>query len=1643
MIPLASPALASHAECELDLAPETDRNILNLSTLLGQYPDFHTITATLTDRAGGGTCAAETRTVDFELSTGDASTYTSGTNALTIDTADTPTTPDATCTITTVPGNCTVEYDRDTVVGTDTWMAWIDHDGDNGTATERDASETQAGAGAEAEPDSTDVITKSWVDRDSLVLDVEPESSATTAGTQHTVNATVTSPDAGGGPVSGVIVDFERFSGPNSNNVAPNDMTCTTDAAGTCSANYTGGTTAGTDVVCGWTDDGDTAYLPGNAAAAAFSGQDDGEACDEETTGTDTFAKTDLVDRINNAQVATTIDCTPDTDTNTLGSAHQFTCNVKDQAGNNMAGVEVDGEITAGPHDDDAGATSPVNHTGNTTDASGNVSYSYNPASTAGTDTICFWIDHDNDTEVDPTGPACTEPQVDNTNSDADAGTPNERDDATDVVTKTWNAPAAAARLEVTLETDGNPVNTPHVWTAHVFDSGGAHITTAGTVVHGELVGAGDPDNNDTPATPDRTCTTDNTGHCTFPSVTSATPGTTTFYAWIDTDANATVANNDASEGRVSSNTTDCVTGDGVQNDPPGACTGTATPGATAEPDSTDVVTKTFSGVAQTLSLAPENDSAAVGTCNVFTVTLLDNSGAPGPFGVGGAFIDVEQVHADHGPPDPPTAPDISFCSQAQVTAADPNAPNPSGVDTNVGDDVDEAADAGDAAGTGDTPNDGDEGGETTTATNGSGQVSFGVLSTGTGTVNIAAFCELQANICPGTNDDDAQGNEPQDTAIKSWTPGGDQGVTSLDCEPETDSNPEGTTRNPAGANVNTFHTFTCTARNSAGQGVAGVNVVFDITGTGPNADNVGVDTPCNGVTNNNGVTTCTYSDDGAGNPGTDDIIAYVNQNPPNGTGPGPQGAAGCTVGSGCEPQDAIQKTWTAPPAGLRINLTCVGEATTGDGGDVADLDEEFNFPQGDCTNPAEVASGTETFTALVTNPNGTAATADDTPVAGIQVLFRTATGNDCGSCGKAPADQTLGGTPDGPVFCVTAADGTCSVDINNPTPTDTDFFDVFAEIFGQTTDAPFGDDEDVATKVWSTRIVKSITLTPQSDTNQNNTSHTVGGTVLDQFGDPVAGANVDFAITAGRNVGLTSFDKTSTATGQVTFTYTDSGPAATTGTDTIKAWVDVLNENDTDADPDGGPDNSNVAQTEEPDASAVKNWQPTAPATASVQVDMEPGDGDSDTGDGCGNTAAPTSATAWDAAANPNNINVNNNSGASNIHPLCASAFQTNGAVNTNGDFTFTLTGPGQFTDATGTQNFGASVGPTQGIFIDQAGHAHTFIKSTTTGTTTVTATHGGQSDTGTKLWQNQPANARNVYLCHGETATATCEPTATNAPGDDHELTVKVVDIYGNPVPGVAITWSETGPGTFLSQQNTTDANGQATAILISQEEGTSSVTAAVPVTGGVDECEETANSPFTGATAGNCTATVTKEWVEDLPVFACDDDSDNDGDGFVDFDGGTQGAEPDPGCDTATDDSEAPFNEPPIPDPTVTLHPRRVSIKFAGDTGKNGRLMVVSGRLRLADDSDNFQDCIKRMPINVQRRVNGNWVTKKSTDTNGQGRYAVEITDLAGKYRAKAPRQVINDVDANHKDVCQKAVKVRRRARLGDNSARRSGV
>ena len=659
-------------------------------------------------------------------------------------------------------------------------------------------------------------------------------------------------------------------------------------------------------------------------------------------------------------------------------------------------------------------------------------------------------------------------------------------------------------------------------------------------------------------------------------------------------------------------------------------------------------------------------------------------------------------------------------------------------------------------------------------------------------------------------------------------------GTRTLQLTPETADNA-----------ANTQHTITATL-DAAADGTSGtIEIDFEIAGPG---DTDTSDTPaspdltCNIIS---GTDSCTVQFTSA-TTGTSTVRGWIDHDQNNAT---LVGEADVTEGA-----DAGNPSVEEPSGGTDVP----GDQTEPDTTDVvlktwfpglsagARLDCDDQSGDDTATNPVSGTAATETYTCTVVDTANANA-----PVAGAVIDAENLNGaND-------PDDSAAAGTADHNDACTTGAAGTCTFAL---TPAESQLgtanvcfwidedADAAFDPAGAPTDggqcgeavgaAENDNRTDVVTKIWANPTVDSLDVTPVTDVNQTGTSHTVTIVVLDQFGNALGqGINVDVRVT-GRNT-VTTNDLSTNGQGQVTFTYSDTGPVGTAGDDVIRVCTDQATEDD---DCGGALDAGEVETTVD------KRWIPEAAVAADVEIDME----------GCNGLLANFGDASWNAAATPNP--------ADTTHEVCASAKTAGGEVLEGHTITFTSTGPGHFADSAAADH--ADLGTTVTVDIGTDGYAHVFLHSAQSGTQTVTASAGTPSDAGTKDWTALAARILDL------------EPeTATNAPGTIHEVVATVTDRLGNPVPGIVVTFTETGPGTFREGGSTvtatTDANGEAVAEVttLASESGDQTIAASLPLTGGVDECERAADDP-TGAPAGSCSDDVVKTWAEvTCPGFAGD--------------------------------------------------------------------------------------------------------------------------------------------------------------------------
>ena len=764
--PFLSVAAANHpAGSCLDLAPETDTNPVGAT---------HEITATLRT-ASGTTCgSAQTAvqpsngavTIHFELS---------GVNDP--DAGNSLTSPDLTCTIQPSRSDCTISYSGSTA-GTDTIRGWVEEVAGSGDADEQEGQAENTTPGRVAEADTTDVVTKTWSNPSTASnLDCSPETALNPVNTSHTIGCTAR--DSAGALLANALIDIEAtgVNDPDATNSPTSpDFTCQTTAQGTCQFTHgTGTTTAGTTTYRAWVDaDGSNATTEADAAEGQDEVGQPGTVAESDNT--------DVVTKTWTAGPASELDCddqtgpdteresNPGTGSSDPSSAETYTCVVTDSFNNPVSGAFlVRGEVETAVNDpDNPDSNSPTSPDYSCTTANGSCQITVTQAENElGATTICFWVG----TTQEGATLCGAETLTENAAQDgSDTG-----NDFADEVEKTWVSVTTATRLDCGQETDTNPVGTSHSITCTAVNAQNSPVS--GANIDFETTGANDADAANSPTTPDFTCTTTAAGTCTITDATgNTTPGVTTYRAWIDRDASNATTEADTTEGRDEA----------------------TTPGTKAEIDDTDVVTKTWLGPPSRITISPTSDSASVGTCNEYTITVTDTANQ----GISNLVVDVEQVHQLATDTIANNEPTVAFCTP---TAG----PNPTSVDVN----------AGDRRPPSETPdNAGTAGGETVARTDASGRVTVGISvsssngADGTGSVTVTAFYETGSDDDPGTGD-------LVTTATKSWvTP---QGRT-IDCLPKQSTTPTG------GSVV-----VSCVVLDRFGQPVSGEVVVFTESGSG------------------------------------------------------------------------------------------------------------------------------------------------------------------------------------------------------------------------------------------------------------------------------------------------------------------------------------------------------------------------------------------------------------------------------------------------------------------------------------------------------------------------------------------------------------------------------------------------------------------------------------------------------------------------------------------------------------------------------------------------------------------------------------------------------------------------------------------
>ena len=572
---------------------------------------------------------------------------------------------------------------------------------------------------------------------------------------------------------------------------------------------------------------------------------------------------------------------------------------------------------------------------------------------------------------------------------------------------------------------------------------------------------------------------------------------------------------------------------------------------------------------------------------------------------------------------------------------------------------------------------------------------------------------------------------------------------------------------------------------------------------------------------------------------------------------------------------DVVTKTWTAAPAAAS-SIDC--DDQSGD-------DAQTN-----------AVGESETYTCLVTAPDGADAGTDPDPISGVRVDWENLNGaND-------PDNSAAAGTADGDNGCTTIANGTCSITIV-PTENqrgaadicfwaDTDNDAAFdpagtadtdgGDCDGETPATEDADVIDVVTKTWTGPDADAIDCDDQSgddvETNQAGVAETYTCTATAPDGadagnerDLVAGVRIDWENLDGANdpdnstgPGSPDGNDACTTAANGTCTISIAPSESQQGTANICFWGDNDADNTfapTGASNDGGGCNTEVAATEDLNLIdvATKTWALTPEI---LDCDDQSGDdnqtnnaGEAETytctatapdGSDTGNERDPVSGVRidWENLNGANDPDNSSAAGTADANDACTTA--------TNGICTIAIA-PSE--NATGTANICFWADTDNDTAFDPAG----IIADGGECNSEAPATEDTDLvDAVTKTWTGSLAR------------TIDCEPdTEEEEVTTTHTMTCTVRNVAGAPVEGASVTFTEDGVGDLTSATVATTNNaGKVTVTSRSDVAGTETLTATLTddLTGGepneVDECDRAANDPA-GAPAGDCSDTTTVTW------------------------------------------------------------------------------------------------------------------------------------------------------------------------------------
>lgn len=361
----------------------------------------------------------------------------------------------------------------------------------------------------------------------------------------------------------------------------------------------------------------------------------------------------------------------------------------------------------------------------------------------------------------------------------------------------------------------------------------------------------------------------------------------------------------------------------------------------------------------------------------------------------------------------------------------------------------------------------------------------------------------------------------------------------------------------------------------------------------------------------------------------------------------------------------------------------------------------------GEPSGTASVVVAAENITGITNS--GPVSVPTDTTSAPVTFKVATSTGSAAGynlqfsvapTGGKYTLSQSSG---------VTDANGNVTVTVTNANPADHDEAIVTATLVG---DPSFTNPGGVR---WSARTAQStVAITPSTSTAAANSSVTHTATVVDQFGAPVSGLDYAWTVNGRNNV---NNNTGATGTG-ASFTYTDVGSAIAAGDDDVMVSVSrpvngggstfVGTAHATQHFVVGTAQATQVNIDLGTQGQYVQNNPPQGPWVPSGFVKQTPS----------GVTADPTTGHPVTPV------------------PVAVKLVDANGNALYGKSVSFSSNGVGVFTDANGTP-IGNSTTAT--VSADTGGAARVYVRSTQSGTQTITATADGITDRATVSYTGQ----------------------------------------------------------------------------------------------------------------------------------------------------------------------------------------------------------------------------------------------------------------------------------------------------------------